>query len=57
MAEKLNSNITLKYYQYPNLKGIILVKGKTKAVVVSSEATRGRFKQNITNTRFFKAIK
>ncbi len=27
MAEKLNSNFVLKYYQYSNLKGIISVRG------------------------------
>ncbi len=41
---------------YSNLKGIISVRGK-KAFGFSPEATRGRTEQNITNARFFRAIK
>ncbi len=37
------------------LKGNISVRGG--AFVFSPEATRGRIEQNITTTRFFKAIK
>ncbi len=43
MAEKINSNFVLGYYQYLNLKGIISVRGET------AFATRGRIEQNITN--------
>ncbi len=56
MAEKLNLNFVLKYYQYSNLKGIISVGGK-KAFGFSPETTRGRIEQNITNAHLFKAIK
>ncbi len=51
MAEKINSNFVLGYYQYLNLKGIISVRGET------AFATRGRIEQNITNAHLYKAIK
>ncbi len=42
LAEKLNSNFVLKYYQYLNLKGIISVRGE-KALGFSPEATRAKY--------------
>ncbi len=51
MAEKLHSNVLLKYDQYSNLKGINSVREK-KAFGFSPEATKGRIELNITKCTF-----